>query len=152
MTVLGATSRTKEELERFIGFVNSFHPALKFTWKISETKHQSLFSISTFLSKTIIWILMLTTSPHIRTVIYCTHLPTHLMSKTQFPTPNLRLRRFCNDDSGFNVVICWVRLRGTTAMLALVGTCWHLLRTVWNRSNVWPNKSQHFYCSATGEA
>ena len=33
----GATSCTKEELERFIGFVNSFHPALKFTWEISET-------------------------------------------------------------------------------------------------------------------
>ena len=33
---LGATSCTKEELERFIGFVNSFHPALKFTWEISE--------------------------------------------------------------------------------------------------------------------
>ena len=34
---LGATSCTKEELERFIGFVNSFHPALKFTWEISKT-------------------------------------------------------------------------------------------------------------------
>ena len=34
---LGATSCTKEELERFIDFVNSFHPALKFTWEISET-------------------------------------------------------------------------------------------------------------------
>ena len=34
---LGATSCTKEELERFIGFVNSVHLALKFTWKISET-------------------------------------------------------------------------------------------------------------------
>ena len=34
---LGATSCTKEELERFIGFVNSFHLALKFTWEISET-------------------------------------------------------------------------------------------------------------------
>ena len=34
---LGATSCTKEELERCIGFVNSFHPALKFTWEVSET-------------------------------------------------------------------------------------------------------------------
>ena len=32
---LGATSCTKEELEQFIGFVNSFHPALKFIWEIS---------------------------------------------------------------------------------------------------------------------
>ena len=34
---LWATSCTKEELERFIGFVNSFHPAHKFKWQISET-------------------------------------------------------------------------------------------------------------------
>ena len=33
-----------------------------------------------------------------------------------------------------------------------VGTCWHFLRTVWNRSNFWPNRSQHFDCSATGKA
>ena len=29
---LGATSCNKGELERFIGFVNSFHPSLKLTW------------------------------------------------------------------------------------------------------------------------
>ena len=81
---LGATSCTKEELERFIGFVNSFHPALKFTWEISET----LFSISTFLSKTTNWQPVSTTNPQIRTVTYCTRLPTHLTSKTQFRTPN----------------------------------------------------------------
>ena len=34
---LWVTSCTKEELERFIGFVDSFHLALKFTWEISET-------------------------------------------------------------------------------------------------------------------
>ena len=83
---LGATSCTKEELERFIGFVNSFHPALKFTWE--SLKPQSLFSISTFLSKTTNWQPVSTTNPQIRTVTYCTRLPTHLTSKTQFRTPN----------------------------------------------------------------
>ena len=83
---LGATSCTKEELEQFIGFVNSFHPALKFTGK--SLKPQLLFSISIFLSKTTIWQPLSTTNPQIRTVTYCTHLPTHLMSKTQFRTPN----------------------------------------------------------------
>ena len=34
---VGATSSTKEELEQFINSVNSFHPALKYTWQISET-------------------------------------------------------------------------------------------------------------------
>ena len=83
---LGATSCTKEELERFIGFVNSFHLALKFTWK--SLKPQSLFSISTFLSKTTNWQPVSTINPQIRTVTYCIRLPTHLTSKTQFRTPN----------------------------------------------------------------
>ena len=34
---VGATSSTREELEQFIYFVNLFHPALKYTWQISET-------------------------------------------------------------------------------------------------------------------
>ena len=34
---LGTASCIKEELERFIGFVSFFHPAIKFTWEISET-------------------------------------------------------------------------------------------------------------------
>ena len=51
-------------------------------------KPQSLFSISTFLSKTTNWQLVSTTNPQIRTVTYCTRLPTHLTSKTRFRTPN----------------------------------------------------------------
>ena len=33
---VGATSSSKEELNLFINSVNSFHPALKYTWEISE--------------------------------------------------------------------------------------------------------------------
>ena len=33
---VGATSSSKEELNLFINAVNSFHPALKYTWEISE--------------------------------------------------------------------------------------------------------------------
>ena len=54
----------------------------------SRLEGQSLFSISTFLSKTTNWQLVSTTNPQIRTVTYCTRLPTHLTSKTQFRTPN----------------------------------------------------------------
>ena len=43
---------------------------------------------SEFLSKTTNWQPVSTTNPQIRTVTYCTRLPTHLMSKTQFRTPN----------------------------------------------------------------
>ena len=34
---VGATSSTREELNQFITAVNSFHPALKYTWEISDT-------------------------------------------------------------------------------------------------------------------
>jgi hypothetical protein len=34
---LGTASCSRVELERFINFVNNFHPALQFTWEISET-------------------------------------------------------------------------------------------------------------------
>ena len=33
----GAISSSREELDHFITSVNSFHPALKYTWEISET-------------------------------------------------------------------------------------------------------------------
>ena len=43
---IGATLSNREELDHFITSVNSFHPALKYTWEISETSivftwHQS---------------------------------------------------------------------------------------------------------------
>ena len=34
---IGATSSTREELTQFITAVNSFYPALKYTWEISDT-------------------------------------------------------------------------------------------------------------------
>ena len=37
MIVLEPHLAPKKNWKRFIGFVNSFHPALKFTWEISET-------------------------------------------------------------------------------------------------------------------
>ena len=38
LTTVSATfSSSREEINQFITSVNSFHPALKYTWKISET-------------------------------------------------------------------------------------------------------------------
>ena len=34
---VGASSCSRGELECFINYVNNFHPALQFTWEISET-------------------------------------------------------------------------------------------------------------------
>ena len=86
---LGATSCTKEELERFTGFVNSFHPALKFTWKISETSVTFLdINISVQDNKLATSVHYKPTDSHSYLLSYCTRLPTHLTSKTQFRTPN----------------------------------------------------------------
>ena len=44
---VGATSSSREELNQFINSVNTFHPALKYTWEISE---KSLAFLDTKLS------------------------------------------------------------------------------------------------------
>ena len=34
---IGATFSTREDLNQLVTAVNSFHPALKYTWEISDT-------------------------------------------------------------------------------------------------------------------
>ena len=83
---LGAISCTKEELERFIGFVNSFHPALKFTWEISETSVTFLdINISVQDNKLATSVHCKPTDLHNYLLYLSSH---HLTSKTQFHTPN----------------------------------------------------------------
>ena len=72
---IGAISSSREELDRFITSVGSFHPALKYTREISETS----LSIAT------VYVLVCTTNPQILTVICCIH---HPMSKIPFPILN----------------------------------------------------------------
>ena len=98
---LGATSCTKEELERFICFVNSFHPALKFTWEISETSVTFLdIHISVQDNK-------LATSVHYKPtdshsyLLYSSSHPSHVKDSIPY-SQFLRLRRLCSEDSDFN--------------------------------------------------
>ena len=95
---LGATSCTKEELERFIGFVNSFHPALKFTWGISETSVTFLdINISVQDNK-------LATSVHYKPtdshsyLLYSSYHPSHVKDSIPY-SQFLRLRRLCSEHS-----------------------------------------------------
>ena len=98
---LGATSCTKDELERFIGFVNSFHPALKFTREISETSVTFLnINISVQDNK-------LATSVHYKPtdshsyLLYSSSHPSHVKDSIPY-SQFLRLRRLCSEDSDFN--------------------------------------------------
>ena len=83
---IGAISSSREELNRFITSVNSFHPALKYTWEISETS-LAFLDIKVSISSNGLR-LVCTTNPQILTVICCIHYPTHPMSRIPFPILN----------------------------------------------------------------
>ena len=55
---IGATSSSREDLNQFITAVNSFHPALKYTWEISDTS--LAFLDIKFLSKATVYALVCT--------------------------------------------------------------------------------------------
>ena len=81
---------------RFIGFVNSFHPALKFTWEISFLD----INISVQDSK-------LATSVHYKPtdshsyLLYSSSHPSRVKDSIPY-SQFLRLRRLCSEDSDFN--------------------------------------------------
>ena len=98
---VGATSSREEELNHFITSVNSFHPALKYTWEISET---SLAFLDIKLSVNGDG---LSTSVHYKPTDSQNYLlhsfshPQHV--KNAIPSFKfLRLRRLCSDESDFN--------------------------------------------------
>ena len=79
---VGATSSTREELNQFITAVDSFLPALKYTWEISDTS--LAFLDIKFLSKATVYAPVCTTNPQIPIVICCIHLHIHHMSRILF--------------------------------------------------------------------
>jgi len=94
-----ATSSTREDLNQFITAVNSFHPALKYTWEISAT------SLAFLDIKVSIEGDGLCTSVHYKPthshsyLLYSSSNPSHVKNSI----PILRLRRFCSDDSDFSL-------------------------------------------------
>ena len=98
---IGATSSSREELDHFITSVNSFHPALKYTWEISET------SIAFLDIKVSINGNGLSTSVHYKPtdshsyLLHSSSHPSHVKNSIPF-SQFLRLRRLCSDDSDFS--------------------------------------------------
>ncbi len=99
---VGATSSTREELNQFITAVNSFHPALKYTWEISDT---SLAFIDIKLS---IEGNGLSTSVHDKPtdshsyLLYLSSHPSHVKNSIPY-SQLLRLPRLCSEDSDFSL-------------------------------------------------
>ena len=75
---IGATSSSREDLNQFIAAVNLFHPALKYTWEISDT------SLAFLDIKVSIEGNGLCTSVHYKPTDCCIHLHIHHMSRIPF--------------------------------------------------------------------
>ena len=93
---IGATSSTREELTQFITAVNSFHPALKYTWEISDT------SLAFLDIKISIEGNGLCSSVYFKPIdshsyLYSSSHPSHVKNSIPF-SQFLRLRIFCSDD------------------------------------------------------
>ena len=99
---IGATSSSKEELNLFINSINSFHPALKYTWEISENS-LAFLDIKLSINDN-----GLSTSVHYKPTVSHNYLLLHSSShpqhvKNAIPFSQfLRLRRLCSDDTDFN--------------------------------------------------
>ena len=98
---VGATSSSREELNLFINSVNSFHPALKFTWEISENS-LAFLDIKLSINDN-----GLSTSVHYKPtdshnyLLHSSSHPQHVKNAIPF-SQFLRLRRLCSDDTDFN--------------------------------------------------
>ena len=98
---IGAISSSREELNRFITSVNSFHTALKYTWEISETS-LAFLDIKVSINGN-----GLRTSVHYKPtdshsyLLHSSSHPSHVKNSIPY-SQFLRLRRLCSDDSDFS--------------------------------------------------
>ena len=98
---ISAISSSREELDQFITSVNSFHPALKYTWEISE------ISLAYLDIKVSIRGNVLCTSVHYKPtdshsyLLYSLSHPSHVKNSIPY-SQFLRLRHLCSDDSDFS--------------------------------------------------
>ena len=98
---IGATSSSRDDLNQFITAVNSFRPALKYTWEISDT------SLAFLDIKVSIEGNGLCTSVHYKPtdsdvyLLYSSSHPSHV--KNSIPYYQFLIRRLCSDDSDFSL-------------------------------------------------
>ena len=97
---LGTASCSRVDLERFINYVNDYHPALKFTWEISEASVSFLDILVSINSNALgTSVSYRPTDSHSYLLFSSSH-PNH--TKQSIPYSQfLRLRRLCSDDKDF---------------------------------------------------
>ena len=97
----GATSCSRQEFDYFITSVNSFHPALEYTWVVSECSIAFL-DINVSISGN-----RLSTSVHYKPtdshsyLLHSSSHPAHVKNSIPY-SQFLRLRRLCSDDTDFS--------------------------------------------------
>ena len=120
---IGATSSSREDLNQFITSVNSFHPALKYTWDISDTS-LAFLDINVPIEGS-----GLCTSVHYKPtdshsyLLYSSSHPSHVKNSIPY-YQFLRLRRLCSDDSDFSLKseeMCNFNNRGYPASVVQAG-------------------------------
>ena len=98
---IGATSSAREELTQFITAVNSFNPALKYTWEISDTSLAFLdIKISIGGNGLCISVYYKPTDSH-SYLLYSSSHPSRVKNSIPF-SQFFSLRRLCSDDSNFS--------------------------------------------------
>ena len=99
---IGATSSSREDLNQFITAVNSFHPALKYTWEISDTSLAFLdIKVSIEGNGLCTSVYYKPTDSHSYFLVSSSH-PSHVKNSIPY-SQFLRLRRLCSDDSDFSL-------------------------------------------------
>ena len=99
---IGATSSSREDLNQFITAVNSFHPALKYTWEISDTSLAFLdIKVSIEGNGLCTSVYYKPTDSH-SYLLYSSSHPSHVKNSIPY-SQFLRLRRLCSDDSDFSL-------------------------------------------------
>ncbi len=99
-TCVGTASCSRGKLEQFINYVNNFHPALQFTWEISETSVSFLdILISINGNRLVTSVFYKPTDSH-SYLLYSSSHPNHTKRSIPF-SQFLRLRRLCSEDEDF---------------------------------------------------
>ena len=98
---VGTASCSCGELEQFINYVNNFHPALQFTWEISETSVSFLDILISINGNRLVTSVFYKPTDSYSYLLYSSSNPNHTKRSIPF-SQFLCLRRLCSEDEDFH--------------------------------------------------
>ena len=118
---VGATLSSREHLNQFNNSVNSFNPALKYTWEISENSLAFLdLKLSINENDLSASVQYKPTDSH-NYLLHSSSHPQQVYVKNAIPISQFhRLRRLCSDDTDFN----WQQMRGSVPVFRKMRLPW----------------------------